>query len=228
MPKIITLGGQKGGTGKSTIAINLAAEWKRRGFRVLLVDTDPQGSALEWSEVAAEGGYDAPRVIAVGDNVRQTVPGLADAHDFTVIDTAGRVSRRLVSSLAIADLALLPCNPGTTDVWAIGKSLDKVEEVQEAVAGSGRELHARVVLNQQQTRTALSKGVRGALQEAGAIVLNSELGDRVAFGEAPASGQGVTSYATGSAASAELMALTDELETVLGLRPVEQRQESRA
>ena len=213
--KIITLAGQKGGTGKSTIAINLAAEWHRKGHRVLLVDADPQGSALEWSEVAAEQGLSGPRVVAVGDNVRDTVPGLAEAHDFTIIDTAGRVSRRLISALSIADLALLPCNPGTTDVWAIGKSLDRVEEVQEAVAGAGRSLLARVVLNQQQSRTALSRGVRDALTGVGAVVLESELGDRVAYGEAPAAGQGVTSYAAGSSAGLELQALADEIEALL-------------
>lgn len=212
---ILTLVGQKGGTGKSTLAINLAVEWMRRGRRVLVVDADPQGTTLTWSNVAAEAGVAAPSVIAMGDNLRQALPELASGADITIIDTAGRQSKRLAAALMLADIAVLPCRPSPPDVWALEGSIETVRSVQELRA----DLLAYLLINGKADRTALGRHAREALAGAGLPKLESEICHRVAFGEATALGKGVTtSGSKKSPAASELRALADELETLTGLK----------
>lgn len=204
---ILAMAGQKGGAGKSTLAIHLAAEWHRQGRRVLLVDADSQGTALTWAEVAAEREIPAPAVIALGDNLRAQLPGLADAYEITVIDTPGRAGKRQAHALLVADLALLPCGPSTPDVWSLGPSLEVLEEIRSLRP----ELYAALVLNRR-TRTAEGHAAREALEGTGLPVLAAEIGARVAFSEALAAGLGVTSYAPASPAAAEVQALALEIE----------------
>lgn len=209
----ITLAGAKGGVGKSTLTIHLASEWMRRGHRVLVVDADPQGSALAWSEVAAEAGHPAPDVVAVGDNLRQALPGLSEGYDMTVVDLPGRQSKRVAGALALSDFAALPCQPMPADLWAIAETVDAVKLTQEVRP----DLQAMIVANGL-ANTTLARTARASLESAGLPVLAASLGRRVAFAEAMAAGQGVTSYAPGSTAAVELMALVDEIEVALGLR----------
>jgi chromosome partitioning protein len=208
---ILTLAGQKGGTGKSTLAINLAVEWMRRGKRVLLVDADPQGTSLTWSNVAAEAGIKAPTVIAMGDNLRQALPEVAATSDVTIIDTAGRQSKRMAGALMVADLALLPCRPYPSDVWALAESVETVRTVQEMRS----DLVAAIVINGKEARTALGRGAREAVASAGLPVLQADICQRIAFAEACAVGKGVTTYAPKTPAAAELRAVVDELEAIM-------------
>lgn len=208
---IISVAGQKGGSGKSTIAIHLAAEWHKRGRRVLLVDADPQATALTWAEVAAEQGHQTPTVIAMGDNLRKSLPELAEGYEVTLVDCPGqKASKRQVGALVVSDLALLPCGPSTPDVWALAESVELVNEVREVRA----DLRAGIVVNR---RTATNEGrsARDALAEVGIPVLRAELGQRVAYSEALAAGLGVTSYAAGTTAARELRRLVDEVEDFL-------------
>lgn len=209
MALIVAIAGQKGGAGKSTLAVNLAAEWHARGFRVLLVDADPQGTAATWADVAADAGKQAPPVVSVGENLRRDVPRLAEAADVVVLDVPGRSGgARQAGALMVADVVVLPCGPSAPDVWALGGSVDVVREVMTLRP----ELRACVVLNRAD-RSAMSKQARGAVDGLGLPVLSQSLGARVAFSEALAAGQGVTAYAPGTVAANELRRLVDELET---------------
>lgn len=208
MALIVAIAGQKGGAGKSTLAVNLAAEWNARGLRVLLVDADPQGTASTWADVAAEAKRPAPAVVAVGENLRRDVPRLAEAADVVVLDVPGRSGgARQAGALMVADVVVLPCGPSAPDVWALGGSVEVVREVMALRP----ELRACVVLNRAD-RSAMSKQARGAVDGLGLPVLSQSLGARVAFSEALAAGQGVTAYAPGTVAANELRRLVDELE----------------
>jgi chromosome partitioning protein len=207
---IIAIAGQKGGAGKSTVAVHLAAEWHRRGLRVLLVDADPQATALTWAEVAAEGPSSPPNVISMGDNLRRQLSNVAESYDITVIDCPGRLSKRQAGALMVADIAVIPCGPSTPDVWAVAESVDLIREVQEL----RQDLQAVVVINRK-TRTTEGRLARESLEALGLPVLLAELGLRVAFSEALAAGLGVTEYAGGSDAAAELRHLADEIESRL-------------
>ena len=208
---IITLSGAKGGTGKSTLAVHLAAEWAARGRRVLLVDSDPQGTAITWGEVRATMGRDKPTVIPTGDNVRQAVAELAENFDVTLIDTAGRQSKRLVGALSVSDLALMPCQPSGPDIWALQGSIETVREVQELRP----DLRAAIIVNGE-SRTKLSASARQALEEMGVPVIGS-LNRRTAIGEATTAGEGITEREPRGAAALEIRAVIDAVEAfVLG------------
>jgi chromosome partitioning protein len=207
----ITLAGQKGGTGKSTIAVHLASEYHRRGHRVLVLDADPQGTALTWSEAAAERGHPAPNVLGIGDALRSQLPSLRRGYDLVFIDTAGRQSKRLAGALALSDLALVPCKPSAPDVWALGDTIELVERVREV-----RDLEARIVVNEV-NHTALAEAAGEAIEAAELDAMTSTLGRRVAFAESMAEGRGVTLHAPGSVAALELSNLADEIDIMLGI-----------
>lgn len=202
--------GQKGGSGKTTTAIAVAAELVARGDRqVLLVDADPQGSTRTWADVAVEKGHRAPTVVAMGAAMHQ--PGqldrLARGYDLTVIDCPPRHGDIQRAALMIADLAILPCGPTAMDVWALAES---VALIAQAVS-IRPELKAFALITRKIKRTTLGQGARDAMGAAGLKVMKTELCYRIAYQEAPAAGLGVTEYAPKDQAAVEVRALVDEL-----------------
>ena len=205
---IIAMVGGKGGVGKSTLSVCLGAEWHQRGKRVLLVDLDPQGSVMTWAEVAAEAGNETPDAVALGDNVRKALPGLARDYDVVVLDCPGRMAKRVAGALMVVDMAVMPCSGSTTDVWAVSETVEIVEQASELRPS----LVAAIVLNRIQSTTNMGRTAREALSEVSPVVLRTTIGQRIAFAEALAAGQGVTTWAGGSLAALELRRLADELE----------------
>lgn len=206
---ITALAGQKGGSGKTTTAVNLADEWSRRGARVLLVDADPQGSARTWGEVAAEAGREVPTVVAMGANMYRPdqLPALARTFDHVVIDCPPRHGEIQRAALMVADMVILPCGPSAVDAWALGESLDIVRQAQMIRP----ELRAAILITRKVANTRLGQTARDVLAESGLPIFATELGYRVTFQEAPAAGLGVTRYQPDSPAAREVGALLDEL-----------------
>jgi chromosome partitioning protein len=207
---VIALAGQKGGTGKTTTAVCLASEWHARGRRVVLVDADPQGSSRTWAEVAAEANHASPTVIAMGSGLHRPdqLPALASSYDFAVVDCPPRHGDIQRSALMVADLVVIPCGPSGLDAWALGATLDLIEEARIVRP----DLQVVVVITRRVARTTLGAQARDVLASSQLRVLAAELGHRVAYQEALAAGLGVTGYAPTSAAAAEVRALADELE----------------
>src|ERR1700761_5817206 len=106
---IVALLNQKGGVGKTTLALHLAGEWARAGARVLLIDADPQASALDWSEQRSHQGID--RLFGViglaRDTLHRETAELAQGVDHVVIDGPPRVAGLMRSALLAADLVLI-------------------------------------------------------------------------------------------------------------------------
>jgi chromosome partitioning protein len=209
---IIAFAGQKGGVGKTTTAVNVAAEWHSRGRRVLLVDADPQGTARTWADVAAEASKEAPTVVAMGAGLHRPdqLPALARGYDVTVIDCPPRHGEIQRAALMVADLVVLPCGPSAVDAWALGATLDLIGEARTFRP----DLPVHVLITRKVARTAIGAGAREALKASGLPVLGTELGYRVTYQEAPAAGVGVTQYQSDSPAAAEVRALVDEIETL--------------
>lgn len=207
---IIAFAGQKGGVGKSTTAICVAAAAFERGARVLLVDADPQGTARTWGEVAAERGRKAPTVVAMGASMHK--PGqlrdVAAGYDATIIDCPPRLGEVQRSAMMVADIVVLPCGPSAADAWALAASLEVVSEAR----AQREELIACVLITRKLGRTALAKGARAVLEPSGLPVLGTELGSRIAYQEALAAGMGITTYAARDAGTRETFELLDELE----------------
>lgn len=207
---IVALTGQKGGVGKSTTAINLAAAALARGMKVLLVDADPQATSRTWGDVAAENGAATPTVVAMGSTMHKAgqLKSIAEGYDLVVIDCPPRHGDIQRSALMVADVAVLPCGPSAADAWALAGTLEVIEEARTL----RDDLRACILLTRKQGRTALGKGARNVLESSGVPVLSTELGQRIAYQEAIAAGLGVTSYAPRDPAAKEIVSLLTELE----------------
>jgi chromosome partitioning protein len=210
---IVTLMGQKGGVGKSTTAICLAMVAFERGQSTLLVDADPQGTIRTWGEVAAEQQRPAPTVVAMGAGMHRPgqLESVARNYEWTFIDCPPRHGEVQRSALMIADLAILPCGPSASDVWALSTSLELVRSAREV----RESLQACIVITRKQPRTALGKEARRVLEQSGVPVLGSELFYRVAYQEALAGGAGVTGQRHRDPAACEMRALFEEVERLV-------------
>jgi chromosome partitioning protein len=118
---------QKGGVGKTTLALHLAAAFSLHGQRCLLIDADPQHSALDWSATRQTEPLFAvvgmPRAVLYRD-----VPGLSCGYDMVVIDGPPRVVDTLRSALAVSEVALIPVQPSPLDVWSCAPMVELVKE----------------------------------------------------------------------------------------------------
>ena len=211
MPLVVALFAQKGGAGKTTLAVTLADAFMVAGHRVVLVDADPQGSARVWADVAAERGAPCPTVIgSTGPTLRQTVQTLAPTADVIVIDTPPRMAAEARAAAAVAHVVLVPVSPGPADVWALSQAVATLDEVQAVRP----DLVVRLVANRLNRRTSIGATLVDSATSCGLSALKASVGDRVAFAEAMGDGQGVVSHAPTSTAAKEARALAAE---VLGL-----------
>lgn len=143
---IYTTAGQKGGSGRSTIAENLTVWLVRQGCDVLLVDADDQGTVADftaWREnTKGETGYTFVQIL--GANVRKQVEALRPKYDHIVIDTGGRDTTSQRAALFVADVALIPVQPRSHDVWTLAALTAMLEEIQ---ATRATELAVHTFLN---------------------------------------------------------------------------------
>lgn len=122
---ILTVGNTKGGTGKSTLAVNIAIH-RARTESVLLVDGDEQQSALSFTQLRNQNDYAA--VALTGKSLHQQVPKLNQKYPEVIIDVGGRDSHSFRAALTITNLLLIPVQPRTFDVWAMESLMELIQE----------------------------------------------------------------------------------------------------
>ncbi|MGZ8918797.1 MAG: AAA family ATPase [Methylobacter sp.] len=190
---IILIGGEKGGTGKTTIATNLAAMRALTDRDVLLIDTDPQGSANYWAQSRDELKV-TPRVACVqkfGKGLPAEVKDLAKRYQDIIIDAGGRDSVELRSALVIAEQVYIPIQPSQFDIW----TLNQMDELDETAKGFNPELQARVIISRSSTNPSVHES-----EDTGKLLtdfLNLDLAsvtirDRIAYRKAAKDGLAVT------------------------------------
>ena len=206
MALVIAVASLKGGTGKSTIAINLAACLHNNKHRVLIVDADSQGTCRGWASIAAAADRDTPPVVSMGSELRRDLAKVSGGFDVVVLDSPPRLGSEQRAAMLVADLVLMPVTPGPADVWALQETLTLLADARELRP----EIKAAIVMNRVNSRTSLAGVTHDALASSGIPTLKTTLGSRVAYGEALATGQGVGTYAPGSAAAIEVEALAQE------------------
>ncbi len=206
---IVALLNQKGGVGKTTLATHIAGELALRGQHVVLLDADPQGSALDWAQRRAQQGL--PKLFsAVGlarETLHQEAPELARRADHVVIDGPPRIAALARSALLAADRVIIPVQPSPYDLWASDEMVALIREAQLFRP----ELAAAFVINRRISTTIIGREARQALAEQPIPALRAEVRQRIVIADSVASGRLACETAPDSAAAREITALVDEL-----------------
>lgn len=191
---ILTVGNVKGGTGKTTLALNLAIARSLAGADVLLIDADSQRSALDFTNLRTEQlgrpGYTA--VALDGSDMRAQVRQLAPKYDEVIIDAGGRDSSSLRASLLVSDYLLVPIQPRSLDLWAVEQTAALVSDARIM----NPDLAAHVVINAADAQGLDNEQAADYVRDLAELtLLPSTVGRRKAFSNAIAQGRSVLELA---------------------------------
>lgn len=207
--QVIAVLNQKGGAGKTTIATHLARVLQLGGADVLLVDSDPQGSARDWAAVREDQpvpviGIDRP-------TIERDLKSIA-RKDFVVIDGAPQAANLAVSAIKASNFILIPVQPSPYDIWA---TADLVELVKQRIEVTDGRLQAAFVVSRAIKGTKIGAEITEALSGYGLPVLNSRITQRVSYPGTAATGTTVCDAEPEGEAAREMAALANEIKQLL-------------
>lgn len=207
--KVIAVLNQKGGSGKTTISTHLARAFQLAGSSVVLVDSDPQGSARDWAAAHEEQplsviGIDRP-------TIERDLKSLAKT-DYVVIDGAPQASDLAASAIKAANFVLIPVQPSPYDIWAAADLVDLVKQRIQITDGA---LQAGFVVSRAISGTRLGQEVAEALAGYELPVLTARIMQRVAYPGSAATGKTVFDSESESDAAQDFRTLKNELMQIL-------------
>jgi chromosome partitioning protein len=205
---IIGILNQKGGVGKTTLSVNIAHELTRKNpnVKVLVVDSDPQQSALNWSEVREK----SPPFDIIGfakKSLHRDLPPIAANYEFIVIDGPPRVTELARSCIMASDIIIIPCTPSPYDIWASSETVALINESRIYK----EKLKSVFAINRRIINTAIGRDVAEALEDLKTPVLKSHVSQRVIFAESAASGMTVFDMEPEGKAAQEITNLVNEI-----------------
>jgi chromosome partitioning protein len=203
MGQVITIAQQKGGSGKTTLAVNLAIGFAREGRSVALVDTDPQGSAGRWFMTRLEEMEDPGIEFATASawGITYEVRKLAGSHDVVIIDTPPKADSDLRPALRAADLVLVPVAMSHLDLWAVEAVLELADRAHKPVM---------MVMTRARAGTRLSADVGEAAAGMEAEITGTPMSNRVVYAETLGQGRAAQEAPKGPAHE-EVRALVNEI-----------------
>ena len=205
--RVLAVLNQKGGSSKTTIATNLAVAFQRDGYRVAIIDADPQGTASEWGARQE----DTPPVFGADrPTLHRDLPELADSFDIAIIDGAPTLEDMAISAVKAADLVLVPIRASAADIWSADDMIDIVRARQKVTGAP----HVAFVVTQQVAQSNLAGDVERALEGRDVPIMSARLNHRVAYAEALGAGASVLDT-TNQKARREIESLATETLTKL-------------
>jgi chromosome partitioning protein len=182
---IIAIVGNKGGAGKTTLSVNLAAGISNQSS-IAVIDADPQGSSLQWRAIAGDNVHFP--VYAPTFSLKQQAESYSSKNDIVLIDCPPSVkSPQTISVLEFADIALIPVQPSPMDLWATVHIEKAIAEARD----TNPDLKALLVINQLESRTTLSKLVREVLNEIALPVADTAIRRRAIYRNSALEGKSV-------------------------------------
>jgi len=201
---VVSFLNQKGGVGKSTLSINVAACLAGRGS-VLLIDADKQGTSSTWASLREASPFQV--VTMARENMARDAVALAAGFDFAVIDGPPHAEGITRSCIIASDLVVVPIEPGGASRWSSDLTVRQLNEACEAKPT----LKCGFVVSRKIAGTVLGREARTMAADAGLALLRTEIEQRVAFAEAMTMGQTIFEWAGSSRGMFEIRDLTDEL-----------------
>lgn len=199
--KTVAILSRKGGTGKTTIATNLAIAAEKAGHTTALIDLDPQASAAKWGD--SRNG-DTPAVISTHSERLPKILQLAvdNGATFAILDTAPHTEASALDAARAAEMVVIPCKPALIDLQAIGSTIDVIRLAKTP---------ARIVFNSVPSRGDLTAQAREAVGTYDVPCAPCELGHRIAYVHAYNAGLATQEFEPSGKASREVQALYDYL-----------------
>lgn len=206
---IVSVLNQKGGSGKTTLATNLAQAAHMAGHRTLLVDTDRQASARQWAGARPEGDTDSVPVVGLDVGpLERSVQTLSRDYKWVFLDGAPNVEALAAAAVKAAQIVLIPVQPSPYDIWAAQEVVEMVK-IRQELTGSPK---AAFVIARAIVGTQLAADVSEALAGYGLPIFRSRTYQRVLYANAAASGRAVVEAEPQSAAADEIRAIFAELQ----------------
>ena len=207
--QVYAISNQKGGTGKTTLSMNLAAGLSKRG-RTLVIDADPQGSSCQWADSAPDEKPFPVSVIAIAGNLAREVNRFREDYQYVVIDCPPTLETDQTQlAMSVSDKVLIPVLPSPIDLWASIRLANALEQFKL----SNPKLSAHLVVNQVEPRNALSRAMQSALEEFEIPALESVLRRRAIFRTSAIEGASVFCFGKrGKAAADEISLIIEEIE----------------
>ena len=195
--KTLAVLSRKGGTGKTTLTVNLAVAAEHAGHKVAIIDLDSQASASEWNDWREA---DTPGVISVHSaRLPQELHRLKQQGiSFVILDTPPKIEDIALDAAKAADMAIIPCKPSAFDLKAIEKTI---------LVGNMAECPMRIVFNAVRARSSMLHPAKRAVQVYDVDVAPCVIGDRIVFSHSVMEGLGVIEYESKGKASIEIQAL---------------------
>lgn len=205
--KIVSILNQKGGVGKTTISTNIAHCLKKeKQQKVLLVDSDPQGSARDWN--AAGEAKILPVIGLDRPTLDKDIKAVQGNYDFIIIDGAPQIADMAIAAIKCSDVILIPMQPSPYDIWAAHDLVSLIKQRQSINNGNPK---AAFVISRKINNTKLGKEVREALSGYEMPIFKNGTGQRVLYASSAALGLTVLEGLPDMSEKLEIIAITDEL-----------------